>query len=92
MLKVSEEYRVYFHHAKPVYKKLFKDMKHMGFSDAIHNIQKKSMIGKLDPEVIHENLSKCNLVFFKVYLKGIKEKPELKNNGTFSVSVYQLNM
>jgi dienelactone hydrolase len=84
--------RVYLRHTKPIYKVLFKDMRHMGFSDAMHNIPMKSMVGKLDPDVMHKNLCKSHLEFFDAYLKGTKEKPELKNNDSITVSVYQPDM
>ena len=84
--------RVYLRHTKPVYKVLFKDMKHMGFSDAKHMIPMKSAVGKLDPDIAHEMVCKCHLEFFDAYLKGIKEKPELEDNDVIKVTVFEPDM
>lgn len=84
--------RVYTRHTKPVYKVLFRDMKHIGFADAKHMIPMKSMVGKLDPDVMHANLCKCHLEFFDAYLKRLKETPELNSNDVVTVSVYEPDM
>ncbi|MBO7639939.1 MAG: hypothetical protein J6S91_13295 [Treponema sp.] len=84
--------RVYLRHTKPVYKVLFRDMKHIGFADCKHQIQMKSAVGKLDADVMHENLCKCHLEFFDAYLKGIKSAPELANNDAVTVSVVEPDM
>ena len=81
--------RVYIRHTKPVYKVLFKDMKHIGFADAKHNIPIKSMVGKLDPDILHENLCRCHLEFFDAYLKGIKSEPSLPNNEYVTSCKYE---
>ena len=70
--------RIYLKHTAPVYKAVFRDMKHVGFSDMKHQIPFGT--GKLDANVMHENLCRCHLEFFDAYLKKTKEKPELKNN------------
>lgn len=80
--------RVYIRHTKPVYKVLFRDMKHIGFADSKHNIPLKSMVGKLDPDLMHENLCKCHLEFFDAYLKGLKEKPDLRSDDVITVTEY----
>lgn len=79
--------RVYVRHTKPVYRVLFKDMRHMGFADAKHMIPMKSVVGKLDPDVMHENLCRCHLEFFDAYLKKIKEEPQIRSNEAITVSV-----
>ena len=84
--------RVYIRHTAPVYKALFRDMKHMGFADAKHLIPFRSVTGKLDPDELHRNLCRCHLAFFDAYLKGIKETPELESNGVITVSVYEPDM
>lgn len=84
--------RVYLKHTKPVYKALFRDMKHIGFADAKHMISIKSAVGKLDADVMHENLCKCHLEFFDAYLKKLKDEPELKSNDTVRISVYKADM
>lgn len=81
--------RVYLRHTKPVYKVLFKNIKHTGFTDAKHMLSFKSVVGKLDPEVLHENICKCHLEFFDAYLKGIKKEPQLKSNEAITLSVFQ---
>ncbi|MBR6406898.1 MAG: hypothetical protein IKS18_12020 [Lachnospiraceae bacterium] len=81
--------RVYLNHTKPVYKVLFHDMKHMGFSDAKYRIPMKSVVGKLDPDVLHKNLCRIHREFFDAYLKKIKEEPEICGNEAITVSVYQ---
>ncbi|MCR5503740.1 MAG: hypothetical protein K6F53_12105 [Lachnospiraceae bacterium] len=81
--------RVYLRHTKPVYKVLFRDMKHMGFADAKHMIPMGSVVGKLDPDAMHADLCRCHLEFFDTFLKKEKEVPDLKNNDVVTVSVYQ---
>ena len=84
--------RVYIRHTKPVYKVLFKDMKHIGFADAKHNIPLKSMVGKLDPDILHENLCRCHLEFFDAFLKGLKDEPELPNDENVTSSKFDPDM
>ena len=67
-------------------------MQHVGFSDAKHMLPFKSMIGKLDPDTMHENLCRCHLEFFDAYLKRAKELPDLKSNDVMTVSVYPPDM
>lgn len=80
--------RVYLRHRKPVWKVLFRDMQHVGFSDMKFRIRFKAMAGKLPSDVMHENLCRCHLEFFDTYLKGLKEEPELKNNDAVTVTKY----
>ena len=84
--------RVYLRHTQPVYKALFRDMKHIGFSDAKHLIPYGSMVGRLDADKLHENLCRCHLEFFDAYLKGTKEAPELKTSDVMTLSVYEPDM
>ena len=84
--------RVYLRHTETVYKALFKDMKHMGFSDMKYTIPMKSVSGKLDANLMHENLCKCHLEFFDTYLKGIKEAPDFKNNDVVTFTEYAPDM
>ncbi len=81
--------RVYVRHTAPVYKVLFRDMRHMGFSDAKHLIPFKSVTGRLLPDVLHDNLCRCHLAFFDAYLKKTKDTPELESNDVMTVSVYE---
>lgn len=84
--------RVYLRHTKPVYKVLFKGVRHMGFADAKHMIPMKSVVGKLDADLMHENLCRCHLEFFDAYLKGVKEAPALESNDVVTVSVFPPDM
>lgn len=81
--------RVYLRHTKPVWKVLFRDMKHVGFSDMKFRIRIASMAGKLPADVMHENLCHCHLEFFDTYLKGLKAEPELKSNDAVTVTKYE---
>ena len=80
--------RVYLRHTKPVYKALFRNMKHMGFADARYMIPMKPVMGRQDPDVLHENLCRCHLAFFDAYLKGQRELPDFGNNDAVKVSVF----
>ena len=60
----------------------FSDMKHvMGFG-----------VGKLDPDIMHENLCKCHLELFDAYLKRSKAHPDLKSNDTMTVTEFEPDM
>lgn len=84
--------RVYLRHTKPVWKVLFRDMKHVGFSDMKHRIRFGAMVGRLDADVMHENLCRCHLEMFDAYLKKTKEKPDIGSNGAISVTEYAPDM
>lgn len=84
--------RVYLRHTEKIYKVLFKGMKHIGFSDAKHTIPLKSTVGKLDPNVMHENLCKCHLAFFDTYLRKTREKVNIENTDVVSVFEYEPDM
>ena len=72
--------RAYLDHRKPVYKVVFKDMEHLGFSDMKHAIASKRVVGALPPDVFHDNVCRCQLEFFDAYLKKTKDHPELSSN------------
>lgn len=80
--------RVYLRHTEPVYKALFRDMKHIGFSDAKHMIPLKSMVGKLNPDVAHDEICKIHLEFFDTYLKKMKNKPSFANSDAVTFTEY----
>ena len=80
--------RVYLKHAQPVYKVLFKDMKHIGFADSKYTMPMKSVVGKLEPDLMHKNLCKCHLEFFDAYLKKTKPAPELTDNDVIKVKEF----
>ena len=83
--------RVYTNHTKTVYKVLFRDMKHFGFSDMKFLLPAKSMAGKLPAQELHENLCRCHLEFFDAFLKKTKPAPELKSNDAVTVTEFPAN-
>lgn len=83
--------RTYLKHSKSVHKVLFRDMKHVGFSDMKFKLPIKSMVGKLEPELMHENLCKSHIEFFDSYLKG-KKSFELDSNDVISVTTFEPDM
>ena len=80
--------RVYLRHTAPVCKALFRDMRHMGFADAKYLIPLRSVVGKLDPDILHANLCRCHLLFFDRYLKGAENVPPLTGNDAVTVEVF----
>ena len=81
--------RALINHSEPVYRVVFRDMKHVGFSDMKHAMKPGNAIGKLDADMMHENLCRCHLELFDTYLKGIKSEPELKSNDVITVKKYE---
>ena len=84
--------RAFLRHAKPVYKVLFKDMQHIGFSDSKYTMAGNPAVGKLDADVMHKNLCKCHLEFFDTFLKKQKSEPEISDNEAVKISVYEPDM
>ncbi len=84
--------RAYLRHTKPVYKVLFRDMKHVGFSDMKHRIGFGSMVGRLDADIMHKNLCRCHLELFDAYLKKTKKRPDIQSNDAITVTVYEPDM
>ena len=80
--------RAYIRHSAPAYKVLFRDMKHVSFSDMKYAIKSAAMAGKLDSALAHEYTCRCNLEFFDAYLKRIKPKPELTSDDVITVSEF----
>ena len=81
--------RVYLRHEQPVWKVMFRDMKHVGFSDMKHRLRFTSMAGKLPADVMHENLCRCHLEFFDAYLKGLKREPDIRSNDAITVTKFE---
>ena len=81
--------RAYLRHEQPVWKVLFRDMKHVGFSDMKHRLRFASMAGRLPADVMHENLCGCILEFFDAYLKKIKREPDLRSNDAITVTKFE---
>ena len=79
----------YLNHTAPAYKVLFRDMKHIAFSDMKHNLPPSPMLGgKLDADLAHQNVCKVFLEFFDCYLRKIKSKPDLKSDNVITVTEY----
>ena len=53
-----------------------------------HQIEMKALTGKLDADLMHENLCKCFVEFFDTYLKGTKDKPDLQTNDVMTITEY----
>ena len=81
--------RVYLNQSAPVYKALFKDMRHAGFSDMKHAMKPGLTVGKLDPDKMHENMCHAFLEIFDTYLKKVKPELELKSNDTVTYTKFE---
>ncbi len=53
----------------PVYYAIFKNMQHIGFTDAKFYVPIKAVVGKLDKQVLYDNLFRLHINFFDKYLK-----------------------
>ena len=84
---LNVETRVLLYHTAPVYKVVFKDMQHLGFTDMKHAIPIKAVTGRLPDDVMHDALCKCHLEFFDTYLKKSKDKPELVSSDKVTIDV-----
>ena len=81
--------RTYIDHKKPVYKAVFDKMQHAFFSDMKHMMKPSVISGKLDPDVMHENVCKLCLEFFDTYQKKTKEHPEFTSNEAVTITEYE---
>ena len=88
---MKAETRPYIDHRKPVYQAVFEKMKHVGFSDMKHLMPSpmKGTMGSLDPDLMHETLSRLHLEFFDAYLKKTKDCPALESSEAVTVTVHQ---
>ncbi len=82
--------RVYLRHTKTVYKVLFRDMTHVGFSDMKHRM--RFGVGRLEADSMHENLCRCHLELFDAFLKRTKEKPDIRSNDAIAVTEFAPDM
>ena len=80
--------KIFLNHTKSVYSVVMKDMEHLGLTDMKFAISSKKLVGALPPEAAHENLCKCHLEFFDTYLKKLKDRPALTDNGVITVKEY----
>ncbi|MDD5948305.1 MAG: hypothetical protein PUC39_01020 [Lachnospiraceae bacterium] len=55
----------------PVECEIFKDMKHIGFTDAKFFAPSKMLVGKMDAKTMYERLVSCHLQFLDKYLKHL---------------------
>ncbi len=86
---IKAETRPHIGHTKTVYHVLFEKMQHIAFSDMKHMIPIKAIVGKLDPDFMHENVCRIHLELFDSYLKKTKDHPELKSLDMMKVTEYQ---
>ena len=80
--------RPYIDHTKPVYEAVFDKMQHAFFSDMKHMMKPSAISGKLDPDVMHENVCRLYLEFLDAYLKNTKERPVFENNEAVTFREY----
>jgi len=69
----------------PVFSAIFKDMRHLGFTDLIFFFPVKSQVGKLPTDILHRNLCGLHTRFFDKYIKG--QNVEIKVDDPDSVSI-----
>ena len=84
--------RVYLRHTQPVWKVLFRQMKHVGFSDMKHRLRSGLLVGRLNADVLHENLCRCHLELFDAYLKRTKARPDIGSNDAITVTEFAPDM
>ncbi len=82
--------RVCCMHSAPAYKAVFRDMKHVGFSDMKFAIPKfmSGTTGKLDVDLMHEKLCKCHLAFFDAHLKQNSDKVDVKSDDVIRFEAF----
>ena len=73
-------YRGFVQKEAPAYRVIVEGMQHIGFSDLKHAIPISFLVGKADPDMVHEVVSQCHMEFFDTYLKGVKKEPAFKTS------------
>ena len=68
---LSFETRPFLDTTADTYQVIFEDMQHIGFADAKFFCPLRFACGKLDDDVLHDNLSYSHHAFFDKYLKGM---------------------
>lgn len=58
----------------PVYMARFENMKHLGFTDFKFMVNKKSLVGTLDGDILRQVLIRGHLYFLDKYLKGLNNE------------------
>ncbi|MDD6039176.1 MAG: hypothetical protein PUD20_10350 [bacterium] len=81
---VNVETRTLLHTNAPTYQVVFDRLKHLGFTDLKFWAPMPMLVGKLDADEMHENLSYCHYTFFDKYLKG--QDKELTGLGTEGIT------
>ena len=66
--QVATRSRLY--HDAPVHYMVFRDMKHLGFSDLKFLTKKASSVGKADTDLVMNTLNEVHLAFFDRYLRN----------------------
>ena len=85
---VKAETRVFVDHTKPVYGAVFNNMQHLGFTDMKHMMNLKLLTGKLDADVMHENLCRLHLEMFDTYVRKTKDRPAFVSSEAVTVTEY----
>ena len=76
----------------PMRQVLFRQMKHVGFSDMKHRLRSGLLVGRLNANVLHENLCRCHLELFDAYLKRTKARPDIGSNDAITVTEFAPDM
>ncbi len=85
---VKAETRAFVDHTKPVYGAVFEKMQHLGFTDMKHMMNLKLLTGKLDADVMHENVCKLHLELFDTFVKRTKDRPQMVGSEGVTVTEY----
>lgn len=85
---VKAEARSFVDHTRPVYGAVFKNMQHLGFTDMKHMMNLKLLTGKLDADVMHENLCRLHLEMFDTYVKKTKDRPAFVSSEAVTITEY----
>lgn len=85
----NAETRAFIDHTEPVFGATFKNIQHIGFSDMMHMIPIKMIVGGLDPDLMHEYVCKIHLELFDSYLKKVKDHPRLTSCEMITVKEYE---
>ncbi len=83
------ETRFLIDHTSPVWKAVFRDMKHAGFCDLKYLIPMKAVTGKMPENVMHENECRCFLEFLDAYLKKEKSQPDFVSSEWVTFTAYE---
>ena len=81
-------YRGFVQKEAPAYRVIIEGMQHIGFSDLKHAATISFLVGKADPDMVHEAVSQCHIEFFDTYLKGVKAEPAFKSGPEVIVEKY----